>query len=1162
MTTPGSDRADPDEPCPDADRLAELDERLVGRDPASAAEGSRSEALLGADAQVDPDEVDLLLLLNQLGADHRARHQAGAGDRPLPDALGRFTILRQVGSGGFATVHQAIDRRLHRRVALKIARPEALLSDALRRRFVREAELAARLNHPHLVTVYEVAEQDGLVSIVEEFCDGGSLADWLSGHPGPASPVMAARIVRALADAVESAHARGIYHRDIKPANVLLATAATDPLIPPDPEMGSPDTAAGRGCTVKLGDFGLGKLSDDAGEADPLSALTRAGSRIGTPAWMAPEQIDRSIGPIGPPTDVHALGLLLDRLLTGSCRYAGQSESDTLRRVLLAEPVPPDRLVPRVPADLAAVCAKCLAKRPADRYLSAAALRDDLDRFLTGRATVARPLSAGQRLTRAIRRRPAVFTTALAAAVAVLAGGLALQARYLQRQEAARRLDDVRSRDAAAELRRGFELWRSASGGAAADRLAACAAIDPELASSLAGRWLEARLHGEEALLLPAPTSSPTTLPDGGPPDIYCLRLSHDGRRLAAGAADGRLLLLDIGDDDRSAEAIGSNGGRSERVIQAHDEINDVAISPDDRLVATVGQDGRARLWSLADGRPVRDVAADEAPLFAVGFSPDGRTLAWGGNSREIHVEPIDASGDASGPRVVWRPFPDEPDRDEQPDLEAFVFSDDDSLVAVSGRSVLRINAETGEVERTYPGHRPNLGLVVLSPDRRLMLTAGTDRQPRLWDVEHGTLLATLPMHPHWVHGATFGPDAAWIATGCRDGVVRVFGPDGTARNRLVGHVGRTWDLQCDTKGRVISSGADGTIRAWNPITPLTTAGCRSLAARGARFRDLAPGPRPRQLIGMVEHAKPVPAVGPVTIDLGPKPGLDADMPAPLPLTNVAIDPFDGRRAAGDADGGVIVWNGAEPRRLPPTERRPVVALAWLPGGGLAVALWGEPPLPLLAWGAELEAARIVDSFPRAAECLAVSTTNRPRLAVGVGPWVVRYDLDAVGQPLTATGRRILELQTDGAVVTALAWSGDGRRLAVGTRQGDVMILDAESGREQVRLTPLPTAITGLAFSADGRAVVAADQSIVRLCDAVIGITYDDLQPGWPIDCVGLARWPDAPAETWLVVGGGSIDTADSDAASARLVALPLTGLLAPDARQARTVTNSPSPRP
>ena len=228
-------------------------------------------------------------------------------------------------------------------------------------RFRREAELLARLRHPSLVEVYEAGAQDGQPYLAMELVEGGSLADRLDR--GPLAPRAAAGLVRDVARAVRAAHLCGITHRDIKPANVLLS----------NPDDGQP----------KLSDFGLARLDD------PASRLTHTGVAAGTPAYMAPEQADPRVGPLGPPADVWALGAVLYECLAGRPPFTGETPADLFRKLLEQDPLP----LAGVPHDLAVICLKCLRKVPADRYPTAGELADDLDRFLAGEPVRARPVA-------------------------------------------------------------------------------------------------------------------------------------------------------------------------------------------------------------------------------------------------------------------------------------------------------------------------------------------------------------------------------------------------------------------------------------------------------------------------------------------------------------------------------------------------------------------------------------------------------------------------------------------------------------------------------------------------------------------------------------------------------------------------------------------------
>ncbi len=316
---------------------------------------------------------------------------------PLPEIDG-YEIRGEAGRGGMGVVYQAWQPGLKRVVALKMipdrdyARPETL------GRFRAEAESLARLQHPNIVQVFHVGEQAGRPFLVMEFVEGGSLARKIAGTRPPAR--RAAEWVETLARAIEVCHQRGIIHRDLKPGNVLLTADET----------------------LKISDFGLAKRVDgEAGEA-----LTATGDIFGTPNYMAPEQAGGVTKTIGPPADIYALGGILYEILTGRPPFRGESKWDTIKQVLTEEPVPPRRLQPNVPRDLETICLKCLEKEPRKRYASAAALADDLGRFLRGEPIVARPIPAWERVGKWVRRKPsaaALVAVSTLALTTLIVGG-------------------------------------------------------------------------------------------------------------------------------------------------------------------------------------------------------------------------------------------------------------------------------------------------------------------------------------------------------------------------------------------------------------------------------------------------------------------------------------------------------------------------------------------------------------------------------------------------------------------------------------------------------------------------------------------------------------------------------------------------------------------
>ena len=365
-----------------------------------------------ADAKSETVELD------EQGSSRRA---APALSRSF--ASDRYEVVSELGRGGMGVVLAAHDKKLDRRVALKVLLAGDFASKEAQDRFQVEARAAARLSHRNLVGVHEVGEEGGVHFLVMDYVEGESLAERVK-REGPLPPRDAAWIALRLADALYYAHTRAILHRDVKPANVLLDTRG-EPL---------------------LTDFGLAKELDSVGPG-----LTASGFVIGTPAYMSPEQaggtdqLDRR-------SDIYSLGATLYETLSGKPPFAAKNVAGLLRAVLEEEPAPFERA--DLDRDLETICLKCLEKEPTLRYGSARALQEDLERYLAHESILARRPGAVERARKWIRRNGLL---ARALGVTLVLGGLALAlltASFVWRLQHERN----RARDIATHTRRSLEL--------------------------------------------------------------------------------------------------------------------------------------------------------------------------------------------------------------------------------------------------------------------------------------------------------------------------------------------------------------------------------------------------------------------------------------------------------------------------------------------------------------------------------------------------------------------------------------------------------------------------------------------------------------------------------------------------------------------------------
>ena len=963
---------------------------------------------------------------------------------PLPRVhyFGDYELLEEIARGGMGVVYRARLLSLNRPVALKMIAAGQLATPAAVQRFHTEAEATARLDHPHIVPIYEIGEYEGQHYFSMKLIEGGTLAG-LNAECRVRNAEWQERVARLLATvarAVHYAHQRGILHRDLKPTNILLD------------EQGEPHVT----------DFGLAKLAEDD------SSLTLSAAILGTPAYMAPEQAAGGAKQLTTAADIYSLGAILYELLTGQPPFQAATPLETLRQVVEEEPAPPSQVLSQRPPattnpaqskiknqkskispDLETICLKCLSKDPQKRYGTAEMLAQDLDHWRQGEPILARPVGATEKVWRWCQRRPA--TAGLGAAtsfllLAVLVGSpIAIyrinsarkseQAERLRAEQTLYATQMLRTQDALAENNLGYamELLEKYRANNAARAPGAPPVTD------LRGwewRYLWKQAQGEERFILGYHTNG-----------VAAVGILPDGKTAWSAGSDKTVRLWDLERRQPIAQL-----DHEEAVFAAES-------SPDGRWLATVTSDRiqslvqrPVRLWDLSTSPPSATVlASNYFPRAVMVFSRDSRLLAFMDNDK-FHLFDVQARRE-----IAMLPAR----RDDSFRL-GFAFSPDSRTVAYCdghNGTIILTNIESQTAVNRLEGHTDAVVALAFSPDGRRLASGGDDRTIRIWNVAQRRALV-ITNQANVIQRLVFSPDGRTLAVGSLEQQVKLLDVDnGELRMELRGHRGAITSLAFWPDGHsLITGSADSTVRVWDTTpreAPKTT---QQLPTASSRLESRL-SPDGRHLLTVFTNG---------TFTVWNTLTFVESQRYRLPWTNTtawAVAPGGKLAAFVNRTGQLSVWDVGAGRELYSTQvaNRVVSELSFSPDGSrLAI---GDRTVYIV----DIASGRETHRWTNDVGVMSLRfSPNGQRLAAG-------FYIGLVKAWEFSNPARERTFQAHANQVLGLVFSLDGRILVSSSPEIRLWDVDSQSQQPFSQLSPRSILFTECAISRDGRTLAVAD---------------------------------------------------------------------------------------
>jgi serine/threonine protein kinase/WD40 repeat protein len=698
--------------------------------------------------------------------------------------LGGYRVLERLGAGGTGTVYLAEHEVMRRRVAIKVLPAHYAEAPGVLERFRREAQAVAALDHPNIVRAYDFRQEGALHFLVMEYVDGASLQQLLAKQ-GPLAIPQACDYARQAAEGLEHAHEAGLVHRDIKPANLLVDRAGT----------------------VKLLDLGLARYAPDGSES--VTKQFDDNAVMGTADYLAPEQA-LNLHAVDIRADIYSLGTTLYALLAGQPPFSDGTVTQKLLWHQMRDPRPLRELRPEVPAELAQVVARMMAKKPEDRYPTPAEVADALSPWCLGpvppRLEGRAPGGSSGGSSARLRRPPS-------RAVASTRHGASVDTRAAE-ADATARLEPVRATPLRPPPRvdNGWGWVAILCVGSLTLAVLATAGIGYFLwraVNSAKPPAVVVKPDDEEQVPV-MPVDPPFELPAGEPgrllykldghtAAVLSVAFSPRGNCALSGGADRVLRLWDL--KAPKAPPVLLHGHRG--------DVTHVAIAPHGVRAASASADGTVRLWELPSGRCLHEIKGHAGRVRWVAFTPDSLQVL--------------SCGDDGMLRQGLMPDGKELRKLEAHKKGAYTLAINPiprrQVVTAGGDRDLRLwDIDRGWPLKTFARKQPPINDIAYFPDGKRILCACGDGKLRVWDVDRAQLKATLDGHPGAVLAVAVTPEGRRAVSGGTDRVIRVYDLKTMKRlgHRFEGHAGEVTGLACSPQGKhFISCSKDRSVRVW-----------------------------------------------------------------------------------------------------------------------------------------------------------------------------------------------------------------------------------------------------------------------------------------------------------------------------------------------------------